>query len=65
MRVLRGGAWHNDATRLRSSYRNRNHAANRNNNIGFRCVLVLPPEHASRPNLENRADRIPDHRQGV
>ncbi len=38
-RVLRGGSWLNDADNLRASYRNRNHAWNRNDNIGFRVCL--------------------------
>ena len=40
-RGLRGGSWNNnDSDNLLSSYRNHNPADNRNNNIGFRCVLV-------------------------
>ncbi len=39
-RVLRGGSWNNNATNLRSAYRNNNTPDNRNNNIGFRCVWV-------------------------
>ena len=40
-RVLRGASWNNDdADNLLSSYRNNNTADNRNNNIGFRCVLA-------------------------
>jgi serine/threonine-protein kinase len=37
-KVLRGGAFVNDARALLAAYRNRNHPDNRNNNIGFRCV---------------------------
>jgi formylglycine-generating enzyme required for sulfatase activity len=37
-RVLRGGSWANDAENCRSAYRNWNHPANRNDNIGFRPV---------------------------
>src|SRR5205807_119557 len=41
-RVLRGAAWNNNApVNLRSSYRNRNNPGNRNDNNGFRCVLVV------------------------
>ena len=40
-RVLRGGAWNNNADNLRSSNRNNNTPDNRNNNIGLRCVLVM------------------------
>ncbi len=40
-RGLRGASWNNDdADNLLSSYRNNNTADNRNNNIGFRCVLA-------------------------
>ncbi|MFM7607212.1 MAG: SUMF1/EgtB/PvdO family nonheme iron enzyme, partial [Prosthecobacter sp.] len=41
-RVLRGGSWNNnDRVNLRSSYRNNDHPMNRNDNNGFRCVLVV------------------------
>lgn len=39
-RVLRGGAWNNNARRARSANRNRNEPDNRNNNIGFRLALA-------------------------
>jgi hypothetical protein len=40
-RVLRGGSWNNNnADNLLSSYRNNNAPDNRNDNIGFRVVLV-------------------------
>jgi hypothetical protein len=47
-RVLRGGSWNNDPRNCRSTYRNRNHPDERNDNIGFRLVsvsfgLALPP----------------------
>jgi formylglycine-generating enzyme required for sulfatase activity len=38
-RVLRGGAFNNNARNLRCAYRNNNDPDNRNNNIGFRVVL--------------------------
>ena len=39
-RVLRGGSWiDNNEINLRSSNRNNNTPTNRNNNIGFRCVV--------------------------
>ncbi|QQZ30682.1 SUMF1/EgtB/PvdO family nonheme iron enzyme [Thiothrix subterranea] len=38
-RVLRGGAWNNNAQNVRSANRNNNTPDNRNNNIGFRLVL--------------------------
>ena len=41
-RVLRGASWNNnDPLKLRSSYRNNDHPVNRNDNNGFRCVLVV------------------------
>jgi hypothetical protein len=40
-RVLRGASWNNnDPDNLLSSNRDNNTPGNRNNNIGFRCVLV-------------------------
>jgi hypothetical protein len=48
-RVLRGGAFNNRAENLRASNRNRNDPRNRNRNIGFRCVLALPRQHAAQP----------------
>ncbi|MFQ5632426.1 MAG: formylglycine-generating enzyme family protein [bacterium] len=39
-RVLRGGAWNNNAQNCRSANRNHNDPGNRNNNIGFRLVFV-------------------------
>lgn len=35
-RVLRGGAWNNDADNCRVANRNNNGPDNRNNNVGFR-----------------------------
>jgi|GEM_PF-1183878 len=41
-RVLRGASWNNnDRVNLRSSYRNNDHPMNRDDNNGFRCVLVV------------------------
>ena len=37
-RVLRGGAFNNDANNLRAAYRNNNDPDNENNNLGFRVV---------------------------
>jgi hypothetical protein len=38
--VLRGGAFNNEDRNVRCAYRNRNNPNNRNNNIGFRVVVV-------------------------
>ena len=40
LRVLRGGAWNNNRRNVRCAYRNINNPHNRNNNVGFRVVLV-------------------------
>lgn len=40
-RVLRGGSWGNNAWNCRAAYRNDNHPANRNANIGFRLASSL------------------------
>ena len=41
-RVVRGASWNNDTrVNLSSAYRNRNNPGNRNDNNGFRCVLVV------------------------
>jgi formylglycine-generating enzyme required for sulfatase activity len=45
LRVVRGGAWNNNAVDLRAANRNRNWPADRNVNIGVRCVAA-PPSHA-------------------
>ncbi len=39
-RVIRGGSWNNNARNCRSANRNRNNPDNRNNNNGFRLVLL-------------------------
>ena len=39
--VLRGGSWiNNDPANLRAANRNNDHPGNRNNNGGFRVVVV-------------------------
>ena len=46
-RVLRGGAFNNQAENVRCAVRNRNNPTNRNRNIGFRVVashVILSPE---------------------
>jgi len=40
-RVLRGGAWNNNANNLRCSKRNNNNPNNTNNNNGFRFVNTI------------------------
>ena len=40
-RLLRGGSWNNEARNARAANRNDNDPNNRNNNIGFRVLLVL------------------------
>ncbi len=39
-RVVRGGSWNNNARNARSATRNWIHAAERNNNVGFRLARV-------------------------
>ncbi|MCA8917248.1 MAG: SUMF1/EgtB/PvdO family nonheme iron enzyme [Planctomycetes bacterium] len=47
-RVVRGGAWNNNAANARSAARNDNNPDNRNDNIGFRVLcsshIVIIPE---------------------
>ncbi|WP_071987509.1 SUMF1/EgtB/PvdO family nonheme iron enzyme [Crocosphaera watsonii] len=38
--MLRGGSWNNNPSNCRSANRNNNDPGNRNNNIGFRVVVV-------------------------
>ena len=38
-KVLRGGSWNNNEENVRAANRNNNQPDNRNNNIGFRCVV--------------------------
>jgi hypothetical protein len=53
--VIRGGSWNNKPENLRTSNRNRNHADNRNNNLGF---LVQSARTASgRPRADLFMDR--------
>jgi len=42
-RVLRGGAFNNNADNCRSAYRNHRHPANTNNNVGVRLASALSP----------------------
>ncbi|MBQ6764314.1 MAG: SUMF1/EgtB/PvdO family nonheme iron enzyme, partial [Paludibacteraceae bacterium] len=39
-RVNRGGSWNNNASNCRVANRNNNSPGNRNNNLGFRVVLL-------------------------
>ncbi len=55
-RVLRGGAWNNPARNLAAAIRNRTESRIRNPNIGFRCVLSVPAEHASMPRLGTKLE---------
>jgi hypothetical protein len=52
---LRGGAWNNNQMNARAVYRNNNHPGNRNNNIGFRVVVVSPTPLVPLPGLGARA----------
>ncbi len=71
-RVLRGGSWNNNTEiNLRSSYRNNDHPTNRNDNNGFRCVLVVSggkapkrSEHSPRCRAATWAAR-PEARKGA
>lgn len=40
-RVNRGGSWNDDAQNCRAAYRNANHPANRNDDLGFRLARAL------------------------
>lgn len=52
--MLRGGSWNNnDPRNLLSSNRNHNEPGNRNNNIGFRVVLVGGSVRKVSPGKEN------------
>jgi hypothetical protein len=55
-KVLRGGAWNNNARNVRAAYRNANDPDNRNNNVGFRCART----HAwvGRPTSEQELIRV-------
>jgi hypothetical protein len=58
--VLRGGAFNNNPRNLRSAYRNNNHPANRNDNIGFRVVVstfVIAGTVLRAPRLRERGDK--------
>ncbi len=56
-RVIRGGAWNNDARNVRAANRNANDPSNRNNFLGFRLARALarldgrtgPDPHRVRP----------------
>lgn len=51
-RVLRGGAWGDDATSARSTYRNSMGPDQRTPGAGFRCALLLEPEPATEVHSE-------------
>ena len=56
-RAKRGGSFNNDAQNLRSAYRNRNDAENRNQNIGFR-VAVVPANTLARATVQERSSPL-------
>ncbi|MDP7132634.1 MAG: SUMF1/EgtB/PvdO family nonheme iron enzyme, partial [Planctomycetota bacterium] len=60
-RVNRGGSWNNSARNCRSANRNRNNPGNRNNNLGFRVVLIA---HRSSRSASAEPDSIPPWPQG-
>jgi len=64
-RVLRGASWNNnDPDNLLSSNRDNNTPGNRNNNIGFRCVLVSGSSRKAEPLGEMRGGSgLPRRRQ--
>jgi len=41
-RVIRGGSWNNDASNCRLAYRNNATPGNRNDNLGFRLLRLVP-----------------------
>jgi len=55
-RVLRGGSFNNDRDNLRCANRNNNDPDNRDNNIGFRVVLVAGVSASKVPDGKNRRD---------
>jgi len=42
-RVVRGGAWNNQAKNCRAAIRNRNEPGNRRHNLGLRLAAAHPP----------------------
>jgi retron-type reverse transcriptase len=60
--VLRGGAWNNNHRNVRCAYRNTNNPNNRNNNVGFRVVLVGAACLSS--GLTLRVSCLPEMRRG-
>ena len=57
-RVLRGGAFDNESRNLRATNRNRNQPENRNQNIGFRCVLAPRRQHATSMPIRSGSIRV-------
>ena len=51
--MLRGGSFNNQASNVRSSYRNNNVPANRNNNNGFRPASTLPCQNSQALSLRS------------
>jgi len=58
-RVLRGGSWTNNPTRLRSANRNINTPDNRNNNNGFRLASTARARAAFTIGERLRSGRVP------
>ncbi len=58
---LRGCAWFNDHINARAVFRNINHPADRNNNIGFRvCCVVRPTPPSLFKGRQSGDGRAPD-----
>jgi hypothetical protein len=60
-RVLRGGAYNNNARNVRCAYRNRNNPNNWNRNNGFRVVAPHIIQLHHRPEMPGG----PEHNSGV
>ena len=60
LRVLRGGAWNNDATTIRGANRAAYAPAMRRNDVGFRCAMdgATPSSRRPQTNLENHATAL-------
>ncbi len=54
VRIVRGGSWNDAAQSCRSARRGDNEPIHKSNNLGFRCVLVLPENDLSQS--ENKTE---------